>query len=222
MQLDPIQRHSLKFCIKSNLCEHLFVGLLCGNKILRQRIAISQVTTCSLSENGRRNLFWSSSPPRNFSSPHKMKTWMWKVLKWHAEKCHSFRNLCADKREDKFFLSLFWLQCGITWWLPSYFGPPIIQPISELFLVLLLQYKNTIGINCLVASTLAIKETTDVFIIRVASVAFSLASIVSGAVTINWPNSQKIRSKQHLRNLLLRSFGFGQQSLFAITVTACN
>ena len=200
------------------------MGLLCGNKILRQRIAISQVTTCSLSENGRRNLFWSSSPPRNFSSLHKMKTCRWKVLKGQACRempCHSFWNLCAYKREDKFFLSLFWLQCGITWWLPSYFGPPIIQPISELSLVLLLQYKNAIGINCL-ASTLAIKETTDVFIIRVASVAFSLASIVSGAVTINWPNSQKIRSKQHLRNLLLRSFGFGQQSLFAITVTACN
>ena len=91
--------------------EHLFVGLLCGNKILRQRIAISQVTTCSLSENGRRNLFWSSSPPRNFSSPHKTKTCMWKVLKGqairHAEKCHQFRNLCAYKREYKFFLSLF-------------------------------------------------------------------------------------------------------------------
>ena len=155
---------------------------------------------------------------------HKMKTCMWKVLKGQACRemlCHSFRNLCAYKRDDKFFLSLFWLQCGITWWLPSYFRPPIIQPISELSLVLLLQYKNAIGINCL-ASKLAIKETTEVFIIRVASVAFSLASIVSGAVTINWPNSQKIRSKQHLRNLLLRSFGFGQQSLFAITVTACN
>ena len=34
-------------------------------------------------------------------------------------------------------------------------------------------------------STLAIKESNDVFIIRVASVAFSLATIVSGAVTIN-------------------------------------
>ena len=166
------------------------------------------------------------------SGPHRHRATFLLPTKWRlacgkfekdrlAEKCHSFRNLCNYKRDDKFFVSSFWLQCGITWWLPSYFGPPIIQPISELSLVLLLQYINAIGINCL-ASTLAIKETTDVFIIRVASVAFSSATIVSGAVTINWPNSQKIRSKQHLRNLLLRSFGFGQQSLFAITVTACK
>ena len=39
------------------------VEFLCGNKILRQRIAISQVTTCSLSENGHSTNFVLSSSP---------------------------------------------------------------------------------------------------------------------------------------------------------------
>ena len=78
------------------------------------------------------------------------------------------------KPDDKLLLSLFWLQCGITltWWQSSYFGFPINLPDVRL------NVDVPIGINI------------DVNIIRgLLRLLSRYPAIVSGPLTINWPNS---------------------------------
>ena len=86
------------------------------------------------------------------------------------------KKIMSYKPDDKLLVSLFWLRCGITltWWRSSYFGFPINLPHVRMNVAF------AIGINI------------DVNIIRGGALLRLLSrypAIVSGPLTINWPNS---------------------------------